>query len=74
MDLPLAGIDLRRSRVDGEWYCFEVNPSPGFSYYEEATGLPIGAAIARLLMAGGQPRSAGRSTSRILEARDAGLA
>jgi hypothetical protein len=71
MDLALAGIDLRRSRVDGEWYCFEVNPSPGFSYYEEATGVPIGAAIARLLMAGGQPRGAGRSAIRTLEAHDA---
>lgn len=51
MNLPVAGIDLRRSS-EGEWYCFEVNPSPGFTYYEEATGLPIGAAIARLLASG----------------------
>jgi hypothetical protein len=71
LDLPLAGIDLRRSRVDGEWYCFEVNPSPGFSYYEEVTGLPIGAAIARLLIAGGRPRAARRSTTMAFEARDA---
>ena len=46
--LPLAGIDFRRTD-DGEWYCFEINPSPGFTYYQQATGAPIAAAIARLL-------------------------
>jgi glutathione synthase/RimK-type ligase-like ATP-grasp enzyme len=48
LGLPLAGIDLRCT-PDGEWYCFEVNPSPGFAYYERATGQPISQAIARLL-------------------------
>lgn len=50
LGLPVAGIDLRRT-PDGEWYCFEVNPSPGFTYYEESTGQPIAAAIAGLLAA-----------------------
>jgi len=49
MGLHLAGIDLRRT-VDGEWYCFEVNPSPAFTFYEDATGQPIAAAIAQLLV------------------------
>jgi hypothetical protein len=53
MRLPVAGIDLRRTPRD-EWFCFEVNPSPGFTYYEAATGQPIGAAIARLLADGRQ--------------------
>jgi hypothetical protein len=48
LELPLAGIDLRRTPND-QWYCFEVNPSPAFTFFEEATGQPIGAAIARLL-------------------------
>jgi len=48
--LPVAGIDLRRT-PDGEWYCFEVNPSPGFTYYESKTGQPIAAAVAGLLTA-----------------------
>ena len=48
MDLAFAGIDLRRT-PSGAWYCFEVNPSPGFTYYEAATGQPIAAAVARLL-------------------------
>ena len=57
LGLPLAGIDLRCT-PDGEWYCFEVNPSPGFAYYERATGQPISQAIACLLSGAG---SAGRS-------------
>lgn len=50
LQLPVAGIDLRRT-PEGEWFCFEVNPSPAFTYYQEATGQPIGSAIARLLVA-----------------------
>jgi hypothetical protein len=51
LDLPLAGIDLRRTPA-GEWYCFEVNPSPGFSFYEHTTGHPISDSVADLLAAG----------------------
>jgi RimK-like ATP-grasp domain len=50
MSLVLAGIDLRRT-PDGQWLCFEVNPSPGFTYYEQATGQPIADSIACLLAA-----------------------
>ena len=48
LGLGLAGIDLRRT-PQGEWVCFEVNPQPGFSYYEESTGQPIAEAVAALL-------------------------
>lgn len=51
LHLPVAGIDLRRTPV-GEWYCFEVNPSPGFTFYQETTGQPISDAIVRLLAQG----------------------
>jgi RimK-like ATP-grasp domain len=51
MSLPVAGIDLRCS-AEGDWYCFEVNPSPGFTYFEDLTGLPIAQAIVRLLSCG----------------------
>lgn len=51
MGLLVAGIDLRCT-PDGVWYCFEVNPSPGFSYFQDSTQQPIDEAIARLLMAG----------------------
>ncbi len=50
LDLPVAGIDLKQRR-DGGWTCFEVNPSPGFSWFEHATGQPISDAIAALLIA-----------------------
>lgn len=46
--LPLAGIDLRH-KPDGRHVCFEVNPSPAFSFYEARADLPIAAAIARYL-------------------------
>ncbi len=48
MGLLVSGIDLRHS-VDGQWFCFEVNPSPGFTYYEDHTSQPIGSSIATLL-------------------------
>ena len=51
LDLPLAGIDLRITD-GGRVVCFEVNPSPAFSYYESHTGQPIAAAVARLLLPG----------------------
>lgn len=51
LGLSFAGIDLRLSPA-GEWYCFEVNPCPGFSYFQNATGQRIDEAVACLLMAG----------------------
>jgi glutathione synthase/RimK-type ligase-like ATP-grasp enzyme len=50
LGLPVAGIDLRVT-AEGEWFCFEVNPSPAFSYYENGTGQPISTAVAGLLAA-----------------------
>jgi hypothetical protein len=51
LGLPVTGLDLRRT-PEGEWFCFEANPSPGFSWYERETGQPIAASIARLLIEG----------------------
>ena len=48
--LPLCGIDLKRT-PDGEYFCFEVNPSPGYSYFQEGSGLPIANGIVRYLAA-----------------------
>jgi RimK-like ATP-grasp domain len=48
LDLPLSGIDLRET-PDGRHVCFEINPAPAFSYYEQHTGQPISLAIADLL-------------------------
>jgi glutathione synthase/RimK-type ligase-like ATP-grasp enzyme len=47
LGLELAGIDLRHS--GDTWYCFEVNPSPLFTYFEQAAGQPLTAAVADLM-------------------------
>lgn len=48
LGLAFAGIDLRRT-PDGDWVCFEVNPMPGYSFYEQSTGQPIAEALVRHL-------------------------
>ncbi|MBV8176770.1 MAG: RimK domain-containing protein ATP-grasp [Verrucomicrobia bacterium] len=57
MNLLLAGFDLRCT-PEGQWYCFEVNPSPGFTCFERVTGQPIAKAVARLLAFGHQNSAA----------------
>lgn len=49
LGLVFSGIDLKVTPSD-EVFCFEVNPSPAFSYYEINTGQPISAAVAHCLM------------------------
>lgn len=51
LDLLLTGIDLKET-PDGDYYCFEVNPCPGFLYYEKYTRQPISTALASLLHRG----------------------
>ncbi|HET8672854.1 MAG TPA: hypothetical protein VFL87_04400 [Thermoleophilaceae bacterium] len=48
LGLAFAGIDLKLA-PDGRVFCFEVNPSPAFSYFEAGAGQPIAAAVARYL-------------------------
>jgi hypothetical protein len=61
LGLAFAGIDLMLTDESeagaadpgfgiGRIYCFEVNPNPGFSYYEVHTGQPIAEAVARYLI------------------------
>jgi glutathione synthase/RimK-type ligase-like ATP-grasp enzyme len=50
LDLPFAGVDLKLAH-DGRVVCFEVNPSPGYPWYESEAGLPISDALARWLTA-----------------------
>ena len=52
LGLAFAGIDLKLT-PDGQVYCFEVNPSPAFSYYESHTGQPIARAVAGYLAGDG---------------------
>jgi glutathione synthase/RimK-type ligase-like ATP-grasp enzyme len=48
LGLAVSGVDLRRT-ADDQYYCFEINPSPGFVFYERAAGQPISEAVAHLL-------------------------
>lgn len=49
LGLVVSGIDLRLT-PDGRYFCFEVNPTPGFSYFDPEPQYPIANAIADLLM------------------------
>ena len=51
LGLVFSGIDLRKT-PEGEYYCFEVNTSPGFTFYQAKTGQPIGDAFVELLCQG----------------------
>jgi hypothetical protein len=48
LGLSFSGIDLKRT-PQGEWYCFEVNPSPGYSFFEDQTGQAIADTLVRYL-------------------------
>ena len=54
LDLLLTGIDLKVT-PSGEYYCFEVNPAPGFLYHEQSSRQPISTALASLLYHGVSP-------------------
>jgi hypothetical protein len=49
LELAFAGIDLKFA-PEGQVYCFEVNPSPGYSYFEANSGQPIAQAVADYLI------------------------
>jgi len=51
MGLKYGGIDLLLDREDNFWF-LENNPNGQWAFIEEATGQPIGKAIAKLLMTG----------------------
>ncbi|HEY6631469.1 MAG TPA: hypothetical protein VIZ90_08455 [Rhizobiaceae bacterium] len=48
LGLLMTGIDLKET-PEGDYYCFEVNPCPGFIFYERQTGQPISTALVDLL-------------------------
>jgi hypothetical protein len=59
LDLPFCGIDLKRTD-EGEYYCFEANPSPAYSYYQEQTGQPIADALIDYLIGTTEEHHAGQ--------------
>jgi glutathione synthase/RimK-type ligase-like ATP-grasp enzyme len=50
LGLVIAGIDLRRT-PEGRWCCFEANPSPAFTWYEQRSGQSITDAVCDLFHA-----------------------
>jgi glutathione synthase/RimK-type ligase-like ATP-grasp enzyme len=50
LGLEFAGIDLKIT-PDDEVFCFEVNPSPAFSYFEHNANQPISEGLAQSLIA-----------------------
>lgn len=52
LGLRFAGIDLKIT-PQGEIYCFEVNPSPGYSFYQNMTGQCISDKLALYLAGNG---------------------
>lgn len=49
LKLHFSGIDLMFTDNDGV-FCFEVNPMPGYSYYESNTAQPISRVLAEYLL------------------------
>ena len=49
LGLEFAGVDLKIT-PDGEVFCFEVNPSPAYTYFSGQTKQPIAEALARHLV------------------------
>lgn len=48
LNLPFCGIDFKLT-PGGDYVCFEVNPSPAYSYYQENAGIAISDALVRYL-------------------------
>lgn len=48
LGLVISGIGLRRT-PGGLWHCFEANPSPAYSYYQNHTGQLIADALVDFL-------------------------
>lgn len=49
LGLHFSGIDLMRTS-DDDWYCFEVNASPGYSYFQHNSGALISHALAKFMI------------------------
>ena len=54
LGLVLGGVDLR-CHPDGEYYCFEVNPMPGFTFFEHVTRQRMGDALIDLMLQDFEP-------------------
>ena len=62
LGLIVSGIDLRRD-PDGRYCCFEVNPNPGYIFYERQSRQRIGDAFVDLLQRAESERCVRRSVA-----------
>jgi len=49
LGLVFSGIDFKICQRSGEWYCLEINPMPGYSFYDSHLDGRITAALASYL-------------------------
>ena len=54
LDLAFSGIDLRLT-PEGGCFCFEVNPSPAYPYFEDRARLSVTRSLAGMLKNGAHP-------------------
>ena len=67
LGLHFSGIDLLLTKK-GEYYCFEVNPSPGYSYFENCGGIQITEALCDYLETGiTKTKNVGREKETLLD-------
>ena len=55
LGLVFSGIDFVLSDKDGEYYCLEVNPMPGYHGYDLTLNGAISEALCTLLASHGRP-------------------
>ncbi len=49
LGLGLSGIDLFQESSTGDWYCFEINTSPGYSWFEKYSKVNITESLIKYL-------------------------
>jgi hypothetical protein len=49
LGLVFSGIDFKICEATGDWYCFEINPTPGYSYYDRYLDGRIASALVTYL-------------------------
>jgi hypothetical protein len=58
LGLYFSGIDLMQT-PEGDWYCFEVNTSPAYPYFESGSGQRISVALADFMIDADKRRCGG---------------
>jgi hypothetical protein len=62
LGLVISGADFKICEYTGQWHCFEINPTPGYSYYDRYLDGRIASALTAYLQQAGE-NVAGRPLS-----------